>query len=112
MTLREYSLRWEAYQLRKLSEEEAIASLAWANQTVQATTGTKHPKPKFKRFESFFDRNAAEAKIRRQYGDTYALPKSKKENVAKLFLQRYEEYQHLKRAGRIDQTAWQREEAD
>lgn len=112
MTLREYSLRWEAYQLRKLSEEEAIASLAWANQTVQATTGGKHPKPKFKHFEAFFDREAAEAKIRQQYGDTYALPKSKKEDAAKLFLQRYEEYQRLRKAGRIDPTAWQREEAD
>lgn len=112
MTLREYSLRWEAYQLKQLEQENAIASLAWANQTVQATTGGKHPKPKFKHFEEFFDRDAAEAKIRRQYGDTYALPTDKRKDASKMFLQRYEEYQRLKKDGKIDMHAWQREEAD
>ncbi len=112
MTMREYSLRWEAYQLKQLSQEAAIASLAWANQTVQATTGGKHPKPKYKSFDKFFDREKAETKIRQQYGDTYAIQHSKKETAAKVFLDRYEEYHRLKKAGRIDPNAWKREEAD
>ena len=47
MTLSEYYLRLEAYQLKELNEREKIAIQAWFNQTVQATTGKKNPKPKF-----------------------------------------------------------------
>lgn len=56
MTLVEYSLRMEAYQLQQLQVRQNIAIQAWFNQTVQATVGKKNPRPKFKKFDQFFDR--------------------------------------------------------
>ena len=49
MTLNEYLIRMEAFQLQTIKRNEELAYQAWLNQQVQATTGSsKNPKPKFK----------------------------------------------------------------
>lgn len=111
MTLREYYLRLEAYQLQKLDRREELALQAWFNQTVQATTKGKHPKPKFKKFDQFFDRKEQETQIKQEFGDGYVVAKSnrqKKLDQAELFKQRVDQFEKLRAEGRIDMNAWKR----
>ena len=63
MTLVEYELRMEAYQLKQVDRQNEIAQQAWMNQQVQATTGIKNPKPKFKKFDDFFDKKVIIDKV-------------------------------------------------
>lgn len=110
MTLREYYLRLEAYQLSELNEREKIAIQAWFNQTVQATTGKKNPKPKYRKFSQFFDRKEQELAIRNTFADdTFGISeKSKRHTSAEIFRRRVEQFERLKAAGRIDPNAWKR----
>lgn len=81
---------------------------AWFNQTVQATTGGKHPKPKYKRFKQFFDRKQQELQIRNAFGDD-AYGKAEADlhkTQAQIFAERVKKFQELKKAGRIDMQAW------
>lgn len=113
MTLREYYLRLEAYQLSKLDRREEIALQAWYNQQVQATTKGKHPKPVYKKFQKFFDRAEQEKEIKRSFGDDY-VDKSKRQakiDDAQLFKQRVDEFKKLKSKGLIDMSAWKKEQA-
>lgn len=113
MTLREYYLRLEAYQLSKLDRREELALQAWYNQQVQATTKGKHPKPVYKKFKKFFDREEQEKEIKRTFGDDY-VDKSKKQakiDDAQVFKQRVEEFKKLKSQGLIDMNAWRKEQA-
>lgn len=110
MTLSEYYLRLEAYQLKELNEREKIAIQAWFNQTVQATTGKKNPKPKYRKFNQFFDRKEQELAIRNTFADdTLGISeKSKRHTSAEIFMRRVEQFKKLKAAGRIDSNAWKR----
>lgn len=56
MTIAEYELRMEAYHIKRVEEFEIVHLQAWMNQQVQATTGQKNPKPKYKDFKKFFDK--------------------------------------------------------
>lgn len=113
MTLREYYLRLEAYQLAKLDRREDIALQAWMNQQVQATTEGKHPKPIFKKFKKFFDRSEWEKDIRHSFGDDYVAKSQRQEkrDDADLFQQRIKEFKKLKSKGQIDMNAWKRARA-
>ena len=99
MTLPEYQLRWEAYLLSRVDTQENLALQAWFNQSVQATTGKKHPKPKYKKFKQFFDRKKAETEIRENFegGSKKRKTLTRGEIVAK----RMREFQELKKAGKI-----------
>lgn len=109
MTLAEYYLRLEAYQLARLDRTEDLATQAWFNQSVQATTKGKHPKPIYHSFQDFFDRGEHEKRIREQFSDTYNPPhKLSKRDKNDIFLQRYREFRKLKKAGRIDPNAWKK----
>lgn len=111
MTLREYYLRLEAYELSKLERQEELALQAWYNQQVQATTGGKHPKLVYKKFEKFFNRREQEKEIKRSFGDDY-VDKSKrqaKRDDAELFQKRVAEFKRLRKQGLIDMNAWKRE---
>ena len=115
MTLAEYYLRLEAHQLARLERREDLATQAWFNQSVQATTKGKHPNPVFKKFDQVFDRHAQEEEIRKQFADTYTpLHNPTKREQGAIFLQRYREFKKLKAEGRIDPNAWKTElkEAD
>lgn len=68
MTLREYQLRMEAYQLKKVDRQEELAIQAFFNQQIKATTGSaKHPKPKYPHLKDLFDREEEVAKIVEKY---------------------------------------------
>lgn len=83
MTLSEYFLRMEASALQRSDQKELIHLQAWANQTVQATSGSpKHPKPKYKGFKDFYDADTNEKKIINQYeGNKSPEEKAKRKRI-------------------------------
>lgn len=72
MSIQEYFLRLEAYQITRIDEQENIALQAWLNQTVQATKGSsKHPKPKYTKFDEFFDSTAYKNNVHKSFDPNY-----------------------------------------
>lgn len=64
MTIREYSIRSIAYQLRQLDEEGMVYQQAWANWQVQATKQQgKKQVPVYSTFKKFFDKEKFENDI-------------------------------------------------
>lgn len=104
MTLSEYQLRLEAYQVHQVYEQENLAILAWWTQSVRATKGSaKHPKPVFEEFSDFFDIQKQVDQVRSSFEPDYK-PHShttKAIDRAKIFNQRLEEFKKLKAAGKI-----------
>lgn len=106
MTLVEYELRMEAYQLKQVDRQNEIAHQAWMNQQVQATTGSKSsPQPKFKTFDDFFDKKAIVDQVRSSYEPDYEVSQMSKTELkhsrAQIFAKRMAEFQRLKREGKI-----------
>lgn len=110
MTLREYYLRLEAYQLHEIDVQEKIALQAFYNQSVQETTGKKHPRPKYRKFKQFFDREEQELAVRNVFADdTMGISeKAKRHTQTELFMRRAQEFKKLKKQGKIDMNAWKR----
>ena len=110
MTLAEYNLRLEAYSLKMVETQNNLAMQAWFNQQVQATTKGKHPKPKFKKFQDFFDREEAEQEVRERFSDSYSVPNKKptKKEVNDVFFKRYKEAIELQKSGQLDPNAWKK----
>ncbi len=64
MTISEYELRFKAYRLKKLDEQELIYQQAWANWQVQATKQQgKKQVPIYPTFKKFFDKKKFENEI-------------------------------------------------
>lgn len=64
MTISEYELRFKAYRLKKLDEQELIHQQAWANWQVQATKQQgKKQVPIYPTFKKFFDKKKFENEI-------------------------------------------------
>ena len=104
MTLNEYLIRMEAFQLQTIKRNEEIAYQAWLNQQVQATTGSpKNPKPKFKEFRKFFDSEKMIDEVRSSFEIDYitTLDKSKLRTNENVFAQRLKEFKELKKQGKI-----------
>ena len=81
MTLNEYLIRMEAFQLQTIKRNEEIAYQAWLNQQVQATTGSpKNPKPKFKEFRKFFDSEKMIDEVRSSFEIDYITTLDKAKN--------------------------------
>lgn len=104
MTFDEYLIRLEAFQLRTIKRNEELAYQAWLNQQVQATTGSsKNPKPKFRKFEQFFDTNKMIDEVRGNFEANYKA--TKKQNTLRtnenLFAERLKEFRQLKKQGKI-----------
>lgn len=104
MTFDEYLIRLEAFQLRTIKRNEELAYQAWLNQQVQATTGSsKNPKPKFRKFEQFFDTNKMIDEVRGNFEANYK--STKKQNTLRtnenLFAERLKEFRQLKKQGKI-----------
>lgn len=104
MTFDEYLIRLEAFQLRTIKRNEELAYQAWLNQQVQATTGSsKKPKPKFRKFDQFFDTNKMIDEVRGNFEADYKA--TKKQNVLQtnenLFAERLKEFRQLKKQGKI-----------
>lgn len=110
MTLREYYLRLEAYQLHEIDVQEKIALQAFYNQSVQETTGKKHPRPKYRKFKQFFDREEQELAVRNVFADdTMGISeKAKRHTQTELFMRRAQEFKKLREQGKIDMNAWKR----
>ncbi len=94
----------EAYQLKRVQEQEDLALQAWFNQTVQTTTGGKHPKPKFKKFSDFFDTAYLIDQVRNQFEEDYEpiSARSRHESAAQLMAERIEEFRRMKERGNED----------
>lgn len=104
MTFDEYLIRLEAFQLRTIKRNEELAYQAWLNQQVQATTGSsKNPKPKFRKFDQFFDTNKMIDEVRGNFEVDYKA--TKKQNTLQtnenLFAERLKEFRQLKKQGKI-----------
>ena len=104
MTFNEYLIRLEAFQLRTIKRNEELAYQAWLNQQVQATTGSsKNPKPKFRKFDQFFNTNKMIDEVRGNFEVDYK--STKKQNTLRtnenLFAERLKEFRQLKKQGKI-----------
>lgn len=75
MTLNEYLLRIEAYQLAKIERREELYLQAFLNQSVQATEDKKGTKPKYKTFNDFFKKQEEIDEVRSNFEPNY-VPKS------------------------------------
>lgn len=97
MTLKEYYLRLEAYQLKQVKEQEMLALGAWFNQGVQATTGSsKNPKPKYKTFKDFFDTQEAIDSVRSKFEQEFTSKSKTKQSKAWLYAQREAEFRKMR----------------
>lgn len=113
MTFDEYLIRLEAFQLRTIKRNEELAYQAWLNQQVQATTGSsKNPKPKFRKFDQFFDTNKMIDEVRGNFEMDYK--STKKQNTLRtnenLFAERLKEFRQLKKQGKIIPWSMRNEE--
>ena len=108
MTRSEYELRMEVYQLQELDAEEKIAKIAFYNQLAQSTTGGKNPRAKYDKFDKLFNRQEQEYKIRKFFGDEYAVAGADGSKSSDIFAKRMKEFERLKKAGRIDKNAWKK----
>lgn len=113
MTFDEYLIRLEAFQLRTIKRNEELAYQAWLNQQVQATTGSsKNPKPKFRKFDQFFDTNKMIDEVRGNFEVDYKA--TKKQNTLRtnenLFAERLKEFRQLKKQGKIIPWSMRNEE--
>lgn len=113
MTFDEYLIRLEAFQLRTIKRNEELAYQAWLNQQVQATTGSsKNPKPKFRKFDQFFDTNKMIDEVRGNFEADYKV--TKKQNTLRtnenLFAERLKEFRKLKKQGKIIPWSMRNEE--
>lgn len=113
MTFDEYLIRLEAFQLRTIKRNEELAYQAWLNQQVQATTGSsKNPKPKFRKFDQFFDTNKMIDEVRGNFEVDYKA--TNKQNTLRtnenLFAERLKEFRQLKKQGKIIPWSMRNEE--
>lgn len=113
MTFDEYLIRLEAFQLRTIKRNEELAYQAWLNQQVQATTGSsKNPKPKFRKFDQFFDTDKMIDEVRGNFEANYRA--TKKQNTLRtnenLFAERLKEFRQLKKQGKIIPWSMRNEE--
>lgn len=75
---------------------------AWFNNNVQATKGSsKHPKPKFNKFDEFFNAKSQIEEVRSYFEVGYEKSTDKKEDVGTVLANRIEEFKRLKKAGKI-----------
>lgn len=97
MTLVEYHLRMEAYQLQRVAEQRNIMMQAFANQLVKSTKGSKNnPKPKYTKFEQLFNEEKEIDKVRSSFELDYVSVAKDELNPEKIFAKRLAEYKKMK----------------
>lgn len=95
MTIVEYELRMEAYNLQQVEKQYDAATLAWMNRNAQAFDADGNAV--FTEFNDFFNRDEAIDKVRSNFEPNYQ-PKikvKKKQNRQDILLKRIREYQRL-----------------
>lgn len=106
ITLVEYQLRLEAYELQTITKREDQAMQAWYNYAVQSTTGGSKPKWAFNSPNKFLKAVEIE-RLKSEFFERYGLDRGRKaDNMAKAFQRRYDEFHRLKQRGLIDMNAW------
>ncbi len=96
MTIAEYELRMEAYNLQRVEQQYDAATLAWMSRNAQAFD--KDGNAVFKDFNEFFDRQNAIDQVRSSFEPNYQPEtKNKKKRASKqdIMLKRIKEYQKL-----------------
>ena len=95
MTIAEYELRMEAYNLQQVEKQYEAANLAGMNRNAQAFD--KDGNAVFTDFNDFFDRDEAIDKVKSNFESDYQpiAVKSKKQNRQDILLKRIREYQKL-----------------
>lgn len=104
MGMREYYLRLEAYNLRRVQQREDIALQAWWNHLVTQQKGSaKHPKPRFKELTELYDGQKMIDEVRQSFETEYRPVSASRKQVdrAEIFAKRVEEFRKLKEAGKI-----------
>lgn len=98
MTLNEYQLRMEAYQLQKVDRQEELALQAWFNQSVKATKGKgKHQKPYYTKFTELYNAEEQKDKVRQMFEPDYT-PQTQKvthKSRQKILYERLREYDRI-----------------
>ena len=95
MTIAEYELRMEAYNLQLVEKQYDSATQAWMNRNAQAFD--KDGNAVFKDFNDFFDRDVAIDKVKSNFESDYQpiARKSRKESRQDILLKGIREYQKL-----------------
>lgn len=95
MTIAEYELRMEAYNLQQVEKQYDAATLAWMNRNAQAFD--EDGNAVFTDFNDFFNRDEAIDKVKSNFESDYQpiAVKSKKQNRQDVLLKRIREYQKL-----------------
>lgn len=101
MTLAEYSLRMEAFQLAEVNRQKYVYLQAFMNQVAKSTKGGKNPKPLYRKFDDFFDIQAQIDDVRSSYESNYVRVAENKREISEIFAKRVAEFQRLKREGKI-----------
>ena len=102
--MKEYYLRLEAFRLKDIADQERLALQAWFNQAVREQIGSpKHPKPKYKRFNDFFDTQSRIDEVRSSFEQNYVNQSEnlKRKNANEILAKRIIEFKQLKKAGKI-----------
>ena len=95
MTIAEYELRMEAYNLQQVEKQYDSATQAWMNRNAQAFD--KDGNAIFTDFNDFFDIDEAIDQVKSNFESDYqpTAVKSKKQNKQDILLKRIREYQKL-----------------
>lgn len=80
MTLAEYELRMEAYQLQEIERDKNLAYQAWLNQQVQAVENDGET-PVYKDWKSFFNEQKEIDKVRTVFEADYQPTTAKREEI-------------------------------
>ena len=108
LTLREYNLRIEAWQVSQAYDRDRIAQQAWQNLRVQETTGSgKNVKSKWSNYTHFHDLESELDSII----TTRNAGKSKRDEVLER-VKRMNEFAALKKAGKIIPWSQRKKEAN
>lgn len=91
MTLSEYEIRLEAFQLARVEKEHMLAKQAWYNQIVQNVDDSG--KPQFSHFEQFFNLQEQIDAVRGEFEPDYKAQKKVKKSEQDILLERIKEYQ-------------------
>lgn len=101
MTLVEYQLRMEAYQLQRIAKQRDIFMQAFANQMVKSTKGKKTPKLVYTKFDQLFNEEKEVDKVRSSFEPDYISKEDEQLDVQKIFAKRIAEFHKLKESGQI-----------
>ncbi|MBW7985194.1 hypothetical protein [Lactobacillus helveticus] len=101
MTLVEYQMRMEAYQLQRVAKQRDIFMQAFANQIVKSTKGRNNPKPVYTKFDQLFNEEKEINKVRSEFEPNFVAERNEEPSQKQIFAKRLAEFHRLKKAGQI-----------